>query len=322
MTRARVFLVLRILGSIAGVLWIVLKVDLRSAEGALSRIPVTAAVAAVALIAANIVIGAVRWRALLSAYGAARIPRFSFLTKLQFVAFFYNNYLPGAVAGDVARGVVTRDCFDEGATGALVVVFVERLLGMAALFVLLACGLALAGSALDAGSLWMWTAIGVGGSVAVVIAIPFARRLAPYLPGPLSKIAGKLPQLSASKPFLAAVGLSFATQFCVAVAGWILLASLAPITLADSLLVVPLAAATAFLPITVGGTGAREAVYVALCGRLFHMAEGDALAASLALWLATLVVAGVGGIAQLIGRRAGEDAAASIRKRTRARNAR
>jgi uncharacterized membrane protein YbhN (UPF0104 family) len=98
---------------------------------------------------------------------------------------------------------------------------------------------------------------------------------------------------------------------CVAVAGWVLLSSLAPISLADSLLVVPLAAATAFLPITVGGTGAREAVYVALCGRLFHMPESDALAASLALWLATLVVGAMGGIAQLIARRASTPGASS-----------
>jgi uncharacterized membrane protein YbhN (UPF0104 family) len=62
---------------------------------------------------------------------------------------------------------------------------------------------------------------------------------------------------------------------------------------------VPLAAATAFLPITVGGAGARETVYVALCGQLFGMPPADALAASLGLWLAHLVVGAAGGVAQL-----------------------
>jgi uncharacterized membrane protein YbhN (UPF0104 family) len=150
----------------------------------------------------------------------------------------------------------------------------------------------------------VWTAIGIGGSAAVVAAIPFARRLAPLLPHRLGGLAGKLPQLHAARPFVAAAGLSLVTQACITVAGWLLLASLAPISFSDSLLVVPLASATAFLPITVGGTGAREAVYVALCGRLFHMPEADALAASLALWLSTLIVAGVGGVAQLGARRA------------------
>ena len=43
--------------------------------------------------------------------------------------------------------------------------------------------------------------------------------------------------------------------------------------------------------------------YVALCGRLFGMPVGDALAASLGLWLAHLVVGGLGGLAQIATRR-------------------
>ena len=303
MTRARVILLLRLLGTAAGVAWILARVDLSAAQGALARIPATVALGAVGLVALNVVVGAIRWRALLRAYGAARVPALGELVRLYFVAFFYNNYLPGAVAGDVARGVVTRDSFDEGATGALAVVLVERALGLFALFALLALGLGLSAGARDAEALWAWTALGVAGSLAIVIAIPFARRLAPRLPRRLATIAGKLPQLHAGRPFAAALGLSLATQVCIALAGWLLLAALAPISLAGSLLVVPLAAATAFLPITVGGAGAREAVYVALCGRLFGMPEADALAASLALWLAHLVVAGVGGLAQLARQR-------------------
>jgi glycosyltransferase 2 family protein len=80
----------------------------------------------------------------------------------------------------------------------------------------------------------------------------------------------------------------------------VLLDALAGFTLTASLLIVPLAAATTFLPITVGGAGAREAVYVALCGRLFGMPEADALAASIGLWAAHLVVGGLGGVAQLL----------------------
>ena len=73
--------------------------------------------------------------------------------------------------------------------------------------------------------------------------------------------------------------------------------------LGASLLIVPLAAATTFLPITVGGAGAREAVYIALGASLFHMPETDAVAASLALWLAHLVTGACGGLAQLTERR-------------------
>jgi hypothetical protein len=207
------------------------------------------------------------------------------------------------VAGDVGRGVVTRDAFDgEGAAGALSVVLVERALGLFGLFALLALGLATAGRALDTGSLAAWTAAGCAASCALVAAIPLARRLAPHLPGPLGRLAARLPALRDARAFALALALSVVTQALVVLAGWILLAALADLDLAASLLIVPLAAATTFLPITVGGAGAREAVYVALCGRLFGMPEADALAASLGLWLAHLAVGAAGGALQLARR--------------------
>jgi len=304
--KRRLGLIVRVLGTAAALAWIATHVDLGAARDALARIPIATFALAAALVAANVVAGAVRWRVLLRAYGAARIPGLPTLVRLYFVAFFYNNYLPGAVAGDVGRGVVTRDAFaDEGATGALSVVLVERALGLFGLFALLAAGLVAAPAALDRGALWWWTVLGSAGSFALVAAIPLARRIAPHLPARppalarLAAIAGKLPALRDGRAFAAAIALSIATQALIAAAGWVLLAALAPITLAASLLVVPLAAATAFLPITVGGAGAREAVYVALCGQLFGMPQADALAASLGLWLAHLAVGAAGGVAQL-----------------------
>ncbi|MDB4962337.1 MAG: hypothetical protein JWP01_2336 [Myxococcales bacterium] len=302
--KLRLGFVLRVLGTAAGLAYIATRVDLDAASTALRTIPYATFAAVIALVAANVVVGALRWRVLMRAYGATVIPALPRLVYLYFVAFFYNNYLPGAVAGDVGRGVVTRDAFvAEGATGALAVVLVERALGLFALFALLAVGLATAGDAIDTRDLWLWTALGCVGSCVLVIGIAAARRLAPYLPKFLATYATRLPELRDRGAFVIAALLSIGTQALIAAAGWLLLAALAPIDLASSLLVVPLAAATTFLPITVGGAGAREAVYVALCGRLFGMPEADALAASLGLWLAHLVVGGAGGLAQLAARR-------------------
>jgi uncharacterized membrane protein YbhN (UPF0104 family) len=238
---------------------------------------------------------------LLTAYGAETRPSLLRATRLYFIAFFYNNYLPGAVAGDVVRGVVTRDVFGErGATAGLAVVLVERALGLFGVFLLLAIGLAAAGSALDTGSLWLWSGLGIAGSFVLVLALPFARRLAPRLPGRLRDIAAKVPALSSASAFVLAAAYSVATQVLVALAGWVLLRAIDPaVGLGSSLLIVPLAAATAFLPITVGGAGAREAVYVTLGASLLHMSEADALAASLALWLAHLVNGALGGFLHL-----------------------
>lgn len=297
-------LVVRLVGTAAAFAWIATRVDLAAVRTALVRIPPLTFGVATALVAANVVAGALRWRVLQRAYGATRIAPLAVLVRLYFVAFFYNTYLPGAVAGDVGRGVVSRDAFPgEGATGALAVVLVERALGLLGLFSLLAAGLLATRGAIDPGALWWWTVLGSVGSVALVAAIPLARTLARYLPARLARVAEKLPGLHDRGAFAAAIGLSVATQGLIAIAGWVVLDALAPIGLAGSLLVVPLAAATAFLPITVGGAGAREAVYVTLCGTLFGMSEADALAASLGLWLAHLIVGAAGAVAQLARRR-------------------
>lgn len=293
-----------LLGTAAGIGYVATLIDPQAVVDAFRRIPISALAAAVMLVGLNVVVGAARWRVLLAAYGADR--RLSFVTaiRLYFISFFYNNYLPGAVVGDVARGVVTRDVFGErGATAGLAIVFVERLLGLFGVFLLLAVGLAAAGAEMNTGSLRLWSGLGIAGSLALVLALPFARRLAPHLPGDLGEIAGRVPELRSASSFVLAAVFSVATQALVALAGWVLLRAVDPaVGLGASLLIVPLAAATAFLPITVGGAGAREAVYVALGASLFHMTRNDALAASLALWLAHLVCGAIGGFLQLARR--------------------
>lgn len=297
--------VLRWLGTAAGIAYIATLIDPSEVGEAFGRMSIFALAIAIALVALNVVAGAARWRALLTAYGALTRPDMFRATQLYFISFFYNNYLPGAVTGDVVRGVVTREVFGErGATAGLAVVLVERALGLFGVFLLLAIGLSVAGGGLDTGSLWIWSGLGIAGSFALVLALPFARKLGRFLPGKLRVIAERVPELSSAPAFVVAVFYSIATQVLIALAGYVLLHAIDPrVDLGGSLLIVPLAAATTFLPITVGGAGAREAVYVTLGARLFNMPESDALAASLALWLAHLIVGAIGGIVQLATRR-------------------
>ncbi len=292
---------LRWLGTAVAIAYVATLIDVDDVATASVRIAPAALVLAVTLVGLNVVAGALRWRQLLTAYGATSRPPLARALHLYFVSFFYNNFLPGAVAGDVVRGVVTRDSFGErGATAGLAVVLVERALGLFGVFLLLGIGLATAGSALDTGSLWIWSAIGITGSLALVLALPFTRRLARFMPGPLRRLAEKVPELVAPGAFASAAALSVLTQVLIALAGYVLLHAIEPrVDIGASLLIVPLAAATTFLPLTVGGAGAREAVYVTLGASLFAMPRADALAASLALWLAHLIVAAVGGVLQL-----------------------
>lgn len=302
--KIRIGFVLRVLGTVGGLAFIATRVSLDEVTGAFGRVGVPAFALAILLVALNVVAAAIRWRVLMVAYGASTIPSMARLVYLYFVSFFYNNYLPGAVAGDVGRGVVTRDAFaEEGASGSLAVVLVERALGLFGLFALLAVGIVVVGDRIDTSSLWWWTLVGSAGSIALVVGIAIARRIARFMPRIVRTYAEKLPVLREYGSFSFAVMLSVVTQVLIAAAGWVLLAALGPIDFASSLLVVPLAAATAFLPITVGGAGAREAVYIALCGMLFGMPEHDAIVASLSLWFAHLIVALGGGLAQLGARK-------------------
>jgi len=295
---------LRWLGTAVGIAYIATLINVDDVTQAFGKLSIGAMLAAIGLVGLNVVVGAERWRAALAAYGALTRPTLFRATQLYFISFFYNNYLPGAVAGDVVRGVVTRDVFGErGATAGLAVVLVERALGLFGVFLLLAIGLVAAGGSLDTRGLWLWSALGIAGSFALVLALPFARRLARFLPHRLRALAERVPALSSPGAFVYAALLSVLTQVLVALAGWVLLHSIEPrVGLGASLLIVPLAAATTFLPITVGGAGAREAVYITLGASLFQMPQADALAASLALWLAHLVNGAIGGVVQVARR--------------------
>jgi uncharacterized membrane protein YbhN (UPF0104 family) len=293
-------------GTVLGIAYVVRLVDLARVEDALSRVSLGAVAASIAIIAASVVIGAVRWRAALRAYGANKRPSLPSAIRMYYVTVFYNTYLPGAVGGDIVRGVMTSDSFDEhGATGALAVVFVERALGLFAVCALLLTGLGLLGGSPGGdGSLWWWSVLGGATSLVAVIALPLGQRIARFLPGPLARIAARVPSVVRISDFVIAIALSLASQLATMISGWILLRDLHPgVTFAQALLIVPAAAAASFLPITVGGAGAREAMFVVLCGALLGMSSADALAVSLVVWLTSLVVGAAGGILLLAGNR-------------------
>jgi uncharacterized membrane protein YbhN (UPF0104 family) len=293
-------------GTVLGIAYVARLIHLRKLEDAFAAVSLTAILGSIAIVAASVVLAAVRWRVTLRAYGAQTRPSLRTASRLYFIAVFYNTFLPGAVAGDVVRGVVTRRSFgDHGTTRALAVVFVERVLGLLSLFGLVLLGAALAGPVLG-GSLPWWSALGGACSLAALVALPLGRRIARFLPGPLAQIAGRLPSVVRPLDFGLAALLSLAGQLLAVVAGWLLLRALHPaMTFGIALLIMPAASATAFLPITIGGTGAREAVFVVLCGALLGMPSDGAVAASLLIWLATLVIGAIGGLLALRGTAAG-----------------
>lgn len=291
----------RIVTTLLAMGWVVSRVDLQAVGGALVRVSPLAFAVACASTAMNLVVGSVRWRILLRAYGAPHVPPLSALVRLNYIGFFYNTCLPGGVGGDVVRGVASRAAFGEdGVTAAGAVVLVDRVLGLVGLLLVVAFTATV--FPLPVADTNHVTGIALGGiavSACAVAAIALGRSLAPHLPGRLRPHAERLPAIVHFGPFLVAIVLSLVTQSVVAWTGHVIVSSLAPtVALTDSLVIVPLAMATAFLPFLVGGTGARESVFETLYAPL-GVPGADAVAASLLVWFTQIVVALAGGLLPL-----------------------
>lgn len=243
--------------------------------------------------------GTVRWHLLMASYGARTIPPLSYLFRLQLIGLFY-NMMPGAVGGDVLRGIVSRHAFGPQGMGAgLTVVLVERVFGLLGLMLLVVSilsfhpvrGLQLAP--------WVFV-LGVLGSVGALLSIALGRRLAPRLPAVLARPAAALPELARPAAFVLALCMSVINQTFVGVMGHTAIGPLAPqVGLLDSLVLSPLAFAAIFFPLTVAGAGTRDAAMVAFYGQL-GVAKETALLASLEILVSYILVAALGGALSLI----------------------
>jgi uncharacterized membrane protein YbhN (UPF0104 family) len=241
-----------------------------------------------------------RWRSLLRAYGAVRLPPVLALMRVYYVGQFYNTYLPGAVAGDVLRGVATRSAFEVGgATTSVAVVFVERIVGLMGLLLAVALAVPLEVGGHVARDFLPYLSLGILGAAALIVGVAQAPRLAHYMPRPIANIMRGLPVLTHYAPFAVACIISLLIQLMLVTCGHVLVSSIYPeARFSDSMLVVPLAAAAAFFPLSVAGAGPRDAVLVTLYG-LAGVPKPAAVATALALLFIALVVGASGGILQL-----------------------
>lgn len=269
---------------------------------ALARIaPLALALAALVQVSA-IAAATVRWRCLLHAYGASTLPSFPSALRVYFVGQFYNTYLPGAVGGDVLRGVVTRSSFADagGATASVAIVFVERALGLLGVLAVSALAAPFGASEELRRVFLPYCALGSVGVAAVICAITLGRRLAAYVPLRIATVLRSLPELRRVTPFVAACLLSLVTQTLTAICAHVLASSVYPeASVLQSLIAMPMAAGAAFFPLSVAGAGPRDLVLVWLYETL-GIPRPEGTATALALLLVTLLVAGLGGVLQLL----------------------
>jgi uncharacterized protein (TIRG00374 family) len=241
-------------------------------------------VADLALFATAVVTGTLRWRALLELAGA-RIPFWRAL-QLQLTALFFNVVVPGNVGGDVVKALyVARDEEASKRTTILLIVFVERLVGMGALVLVASAVAVLRGPMLWQNPQLRQLAIAVAllgfctlvGPALVVVAMRRAGdRLESWTSGTtfIAKLSNRLVAsarlLSAGpKNLLVALGLSMlahaATMAFFTVLTRVLLSQDVPFSSIAT--VFPLGILTMILPISPAGLGVGHVAF----DRLFAM---------------------------------------------------
>ncbi len=293
-----IWLAVRVAIAVTALAWTLLRVPFASMKAAAQHLSWQAGVFAVVLTFANLWVGAIRWRALLVAFGATELPSVLYLTRVYLVGLFYNTFLPANVGGDVLRAHVTRSAFKEPA-GAYVVVAVERVFGLAGLLLLCATVMLVSPipGVFGVGPL---AALAIVGALAVCVAPAFAHRFADKLPPRLAVLVRAIPRVANTGALVTVLLLSVATQVLVAWTGHVLVAALDPsVAFTTSLVLVPLAIVATYFPATVAGMGVREMAFVALFARV-HVTAANATAASLSFLAVQLVVALAGGLCHLL----------------------
>lgn len=262
--------------------------------------------------------GGVRWRLIMQAFGGRPLPPTQVLIRAYFVGQFYNSFVPGSIGGDIVRGVVSRGVFDS-VSRSVMVVFLERFVGLASLIGVFAIGLYLGPELPGIGAYgpYVFTAGAVGGVAVVGLGVAgrvtrslngvpvvgavvrFGAALIARLEARLG-IELRLADLEHVPPLLWAALLAMAMHACGIAIFAVLSAALGfPIELLALLQIVPLAIIASMLPIAVAGLGPREAALVVMLGPL-GISEGQALALSLSYWAVLMGLALIGGLIQLV----------------------
>jgi uncharacterized protein (TIRG00374 family) len=264
------FTLLKILVSMGLIYWILRDTNLGEIFRAMSSANLPLLILAGSLHLVGFTISAYRWRLLLKAQGADA--SILFLIRSYIVSMFFNNFLPSTIGGDAIRAY---DSWQVGRnkSSAVVVIFVDRFLGMLALM-LFALGAILVTDELTANIpfLYFWILLGVMGMLLVVwvifmpsrqvstliakIRLPFWQKLQALInaflafQGQKSTLAG-------------ALGLSLLLHANVIIHYYLIAKALGlPIPLYNFFLIIPLVTVLMMLPVSINAIGIRENAFV------------------------------------------------------------
>lgn len=246
------------------------------------------------VIGSTVAVNGLRWHALLRAHEASPLPTRRSLIWSSYVAL-YLNLLPGGVAGDVVRAHRVRETV-QGTVTSLAVLMFERVCGLVALFTLGTIGTLAMPSSTSLGGYMKISGLVTGTVAAIAVGAPWVLAKVPWQKTFLGRFPFLASNLARLRPpaRLAPMGeallLSFVIHLLTIVAIVSFIHSMAPAAPLMAIAgVTPLAMLGTFIPLTPGGFGQREAIFVELYG-IVGVGANEAVAASL-LWFATALLA-------------------------------
>jgi uncharacterized protein (TIRG00374 family) len=256
-----------------------------------------------------------RWRLLLvSQQVRIAFPR---LVSLYFIGFFFNNFLPTSIGGDLYRALGAGQESGQRATAAASVL-VERLMGMMAVSVLaVLAAIVVVPQVADVTVRGL--TLGFGAAMLVLLVLFFHRRTFQLLEALTRKVSiwgleQKLLRLysalnlyQSEKDVLArAFVLSLGYQLLIVIFSYLVNAALGlGISLRYFLLCVPFTVIISLVPVSINGMGVRESGYVFLLSKIGHDSS-EAVSLSLLIYGLSLLASLAGGILYLLrGTRSG-----------------
>lgn len=248
------------------------------------------------------IVAATRWRLILQ-HGEVRVPLRTAL-RINLIGTFAGNFLPGAATGDLAKSALLFNAFPGKRAFLLTSVVYDRLLGLAAIFILLLVGTLLTGFIRNE---WVLLTYAACGSLFFIAAL-FILASGTILPGLIrllpqawsARIANFMRELRSlfqtRRLIGSALQLSLVFQLSWVISQWAMLnavtthAPFVPVLVASTASLI-----ISLLPITLNGLGLREGTFSYLLQH-FGIEPELAVAAALLSLLPILVSSAIGGV--------------------------
>ncbi len=234
--------------------------------------------------------------------------------RIMLCGMFFNLFLLGSTGGDVIKiFFIMRETPDKKA-GAFLSVFIDRVVGVLALATVSAVViLARWQELMAAAPLGVLTvALVLGGSIGFIVVAWLVDRLAltSKLPQWLP-LHAKIAEAAAAFSHYARAGGAVTKAFLLSIPAHLLIFSTfyfaarafsAGLGILSVFCVMPIVSAVTALPISLGGAGVREGLFMTLFGRLYHTPKEIAMSISISGFLMVVVWSLVGGLVYLLYR--------------------